>query len=71
MIEPVQIDPDAVYDNHSLYWQLGLSPTSLSKARRERRLRHTRQGARILYLGEWVLDWLRREGEQQEVINAS
>src|SRR5262245_38495031 len=64
------LDPHAVYDDGALYCALGLSAPSLARARREGRLRHTRQGNRVLYLGEWVLDWLRAEGKRQEVARA-
>jgi hypothetical protein len=58
MIEPVRIEPEAIYDDGSLYQFLGLSPTSLAAGRRAGTLRHTRHGKRVLYLGRWVLTWL-------------
>jgi hypothetical protein len=70
MTGPHRIDPDALYDDAALHIEIGLTPATLSRARRERRLRYTRQGTRTLYLGQWLLDWLRREGEQQEVVSA-
>jgi hypothetical protein len=58
MHEPVSISPDAVYDDGSLHLALGLTPSTLAKARRAGDLRFTRQGKRTLYLGQWVLAWL-------------
>ena len=58
MHEPVSIQPEAVYDDGALFLSLGLTSTALAKARRGGELRFTRQGRRILYMGQWVLDWL-------------
>jgi hypothetical protein len=58
MIEPVLIEPTAVFDDGSLYQVFGLSATTLAAARRAGKLRYVRQGHRVLYLGAWVLDWL-------------
>ena len=63
MISPLRIEPDAVYDDGVLNVTLGLSPTAVSRARREGRLRHVREGKRVLYLGEWVISWLKAEGQ--------
>jgi hypothetical protein len=54
----VRIDPEGIYDDASLYGALGVSAAALARARREGRLRYTRQGKRLLYLGRWVIDWL-------------
>jgi hypothetical protein len=53
-----RIDPAAVYDDAALYSALEISYQALARARREGRLRFTRKGRRILYLGEWVIEWL-------------
>jgi hypothetical protein len=58
MIEPVSIEPEAVFDDGALYQALGLTPASLAAGRRAGTLRYTRQGKRILYLGKWILAWL-------------
>jgi hypothetical protein len=58
MVQPVLIEPEAVYDDGVVLMVLGLPTATLSRARREGRLRYTRQGNRILYLGQWLLDWL-------------
>jgi hypothetical protein len=57
MIEPVSIEPDALYDDGSLRQALGLTANALANARRAGTLRFTRQGKRTLYLGRWILDW--------------
>jgi hypothetical protein len=56
--EPARIEPDGIYDDLLLYRALEISATTLAQARRSGFLRHTRKGKRILYLGQWVLDWL-------------
>jgi hypothetical protein len=58
MVEPVSIDPEALYDDGSLRQALGLTEAALATARRAGTLRYTRQGKRTLYLGKWILDWL-------------
>jgi hypothetical protein len=58
MIEPVLLDPEALYDDGSLRQALGLTPTTLAAGRRSGTLRYTRQGKRTLYLGKWILAWL-------------
>ena len=69
MIDACVIDPDAVYDDGSLALALGVTAAALAKGRRDGTLRHTRKGQRILYLGQWVLDWL-RAGARQGVAHA-
>lgn len=58
MIEPVRIEPDAVYDDGAVYQALGLTRTALAAARRLGALRYTRRGKRTLYKGAWILAWL-------------
>jgi hypothetical protein len=58
MIEPVLIEPEALYDDGSLRQALGLTPSSLSAARRAGSLRYVRQGKRTFYRGAWILSWL-------------
>lgn len=59
---PYRIEPDAIYDDNAIRSTLGLSGGAIDRARREGRLRHTRAGGRILYLGRWILDWLTADG---------
>jgi hypothetical protein len=58
MIEPVLIEPEAIYDDGSLRQTLGLTFSTLAASRRTGALRYTRQGKRTLYRGSWILDWL-------------
>jgi hypothetical protein len=58
MVEPVRIEPEALYDDGSLRLALGLTPATLAAARRAGSLRYTRTGKRILYKGAWVSAWL-------------
>jgi hypothetical protein len=62
-----RIEPDGVYDDGSLYLGLGLSPATLTKARRSGSLRFCRQGNRVLYRGEWLLAWLESSTEGKQV----
>lgn len=63
MIEGFPIDPKAVYDDSALSVGLGVSGESLGRARQSGDLRHVRQGRRILYLGQWILDWLEQDAK--------
>jgi hypothetical protein len=62
----IRIDPDGIYDDDLLYGELGVSAQTLARARREGDLRFTRKGKRVLYLGQWVLDWLQADTHQEE-----
>ena len=42
---------------------VGISAESLARARQVGELRHTRKGRRILYLGQWILDWLEQDAK--------
>jgi len=64
MIEGFPIDPKAVYDDSALSLGLGVSGESLARARKEGELRHAREGRRILYLGQWILEWLEADACQ-------
>ena len=64
MIDGFPIDPLAVYDDSALSVALGVSAESLARARQTGDLRHTRKGRRILYLGQWILEWLERDAFQ-------
>jgi hypothetical protein len=66
MIAPCHIDTHSVYDDGAVLLALDIPTATLARARRTGRLRYTRQGRRILYLGQWLLDWLQTEGERRE-----
>ncbi len=62
MIEPVRIEPEALYDDGSLRQALGLTPATLAAGRRLGTLRYTRQGKRTLYLrGRGLTDYTIRQ----------
>jgi hypothetical protein len=63
MTTPVLIEPAAVYDDGSVHVALAIPSATLTRARREGRLRYTRKGRRVLYLGQWLLDWLAADGK--------
>lgn len=58
MIEGFPIDAAAVYDDAALQTSLGIGGETLHAARKAGQLRFTRKGRRILYLGQWILNWL-------------
>jgi len=58
VIDPIRIDPGAVYDDGTVVLTLDIPSATLARARRDGRLRYTRQGRRVLYMGQWLLDWL-------------
>ena len=60
------VDPHAVYDDALLIIGLGLSSTAVDRARRTGALRHMRAGHRILYRGQWIIDWLEAGADRQE-----
>lgn len=64
MQEKFSIAPDGIYDDGALYLALGLTPATLARARRSGELRFMRKGKRTLYLGQWVLDWIKADGRQ-------
>jgi hypothetical protein len=64
MQEQVSIAPDGIYDDGALYLAMGLTPSTLAKARRSGELKFTRKGNRTLYLGQWVLDWIKADERQ-------
>ncbi len=64
MQQQVSIAPDGVYDDGALHLALGLTPATLAQARRSGALRFTRKGKRTLYLGQWILDWLKADSEK-------
>jgi hypothetical protein len=70
MVSPVKIDPESIYDDGSILFTLDISSETLARARREGRLRFTRQGRRVLYLGRWILEWL-SANERKGVANAA
>jgi hypothetical protein len=61
----IRIDPEGIYDDALLYEALGVSAATLARARCEGRLRYTRQGRQTLYLGDWVLAWLKADARQE------
>jgi hypothetical protein len=59
MSDTITIHPTGIYTSDDLCAMLDVSPQTLADARRSGALRSTRKGRRVIYLGEWVLDWLR------------
>jgi hypothetical protein len=67
----ITISPTGIYDDVSLYAALEVSAATLARARRQGTLRYSRQGRRILYLGEWVLAWLRAAASPREEVGSA
>jgi hypothetical protein len=67
----LSIDPRAVYSEGALSLALEVPLATLLRARREGRLRYSRQGRRVLFLGQWIIDWLEHDaGQPREATNA-
>ncbi len=60
------IEPDAIYTDGDIRLALGLTTATLSRARRDGRLRYSRQGRTLLYRGSWLLDWLERDASERD-----
>jgi Helix-turn-helix domain len=60
MPDTFTIEPNGVYGNDDVCTMLDVSPQTLAGARRTGALRAARKGRRWLYLGEWLLEWLRQ-----------
>jgi hypothetical protein len=58
MPDTITIHPTGIYCTDDLCVMLDVSPDTVADARRAGALRWVRKGRRILYLGQWVLDWL-------------
>lgn len=65
---PAHIHPDAFYQDGQARLLLGLTGTTLARARRDGRLRFTRQGNRVLYRGAWLLAWLESDADRSAAI---
>lgn len=63
MSEAFRIDPDGIYDDAALVLGLGVAHGTLRRARRAEHLRSTRKGHRVLYRGQWIIDWLEQGAE--------
>jgi len=61
---PCRIDVDAFYDADSLRHSLGMRVGTLDRARKNGELHFTKCGGRVLYLGQWIVDWLVRNAEE-------
>ncbi len=60
------IEPSAVYSEADVRLGLGLTSATMTRARREKRLRFSRQGNSFLYLGQWLLDWLEEDADARQ-----
>ena len=58
MATATKINRGTFYDMEWLELEAGLRYSSIQRARKDGRLRFTRQGGKILFRGDWVEDWL-------------
>jgi hypothetical protein len=65
VLTPAHIHTDGIYHDGQARLLLGLTGATLARARREGRLRFTRQGNCVLYRGAWLLAWLEADAERQ------
>jgi hypothetical protein len=65
LVTPGRIDPDGIYHDGQARLLLGLSGAALARARRDGRLRFTRQGKRVLYRGAWLIAWLESDADRE------
>jgi hypothetical protein len=63
-LPPPQIHTDAIYHDGQARLLLGLTCAAMARARREGRLRFTRQGNCVLYRGSWLLAWLEADADR-------
>ena len=66
MNDVFKVDPDAIYDDAALALGLGVTQSTLARARRTGELRSTRKGRRVLYRGEWIIAWLEGNATQRQ-----
>jgi hypothetical protein len=66
MTSTLPIHPDTIYTEGSVATALDIPLATLARARRSGRLRHTRQGRRVLLLGRWLLDWLQSDATDRQ-----
>lgn len=65
--DPVKIDPDAIYGDGQIRLLLGLTSSTIAKARRDGSLRYSRKGRQLYYRGQDVIAWLFGEGDRPEM----
>jgi len=65
MVGTTEIKPQALYDGAALQADIGLPAAAVRRARKSGKLRYTRQGKKLLYLGQWVLDFLAAESKTE------
>lgn len=61
MASRINIELNGIYDDGDLVLGLGLTQAALATARRRGELRFSRKGNRVLYLGQWIVEWLERD----------
>jgi hypothetical protein len=64
MPDTITIQPTALYGTDDLCAMLDVSPQAVAQARRSGALASARKGRRVIYLGEWVLAWLRLDARE-------
>lgn len=62
----MHIEPEQFYAEEHLRTVWGFTTEALARARSDEGLRCKQIGRRRLYLGEWLLDWLRQPEENND-----
>lgn len=55
---PISLDPSTFYDEVSASRALRVPASTLAKARKDRAIRYSRRGQRVLYRGDWLAEWV-------------
>lgn len=61
-LSPITIDPHGWYSDGQARLLLDLPSATLCRARQLGKLRSARAGRRVMYLGQWLIDWLSAAG---------
>jgi hypothetical protein len=64
VLQPVEIIPEHVYDDGAVITLLGITESSLARARATGELKYTRKGKRVFYLGSWIIEWMNKPSTQ-------
>lgn len=58
MVAGASIEPQKFYDDFAVFQILEIKESVQKRARDNSELKFTKKGSRILYRGQWLIDWL-------------
>ena len=67
MANSLLLEPNRIYDVGAIVLALDVPSSSIDRARRAGSLRSARVGRRVLFRGQWLLDWLERNAGESRV----